>query len=324
MIRGIIGERMDVSQALRVILGVLLLVMSLGYATEDTSQHYENVTMTVSVSNQAPYVSDVTLEEWDSSASDQIDLSAATTKKVWCNATINDESGYGDIDTSTLNVTIWHNTNNSGSNDNNNHYENGSASESADACDWTEGINSTSSEIACAFDVQYYADSGTWTCTVNIKDSTGPVGTNETDTATVNTFLGIHVYNDTLDFGTVQLGQNSTTPLYTTVQNTCNQVIDLKIWEANWSGNLTCDGSGSKNISTQNYLSYNFTEQDPSLETSSHLQPSGSAPQDEVGLNWVQSDGTNSTNNTYWKLMVPRVGVSGTCVGIIQYQAMAT
>ena len=81
-----------------VVLGVIFVLLAVaitGFATTTT---------TTTVSNSPPTVSNIILDDPTLTPSNQIDLSAGTTRIVYCNATIEDTNGYNDIQNATAYV----------------------------------------------------------------------------------------------------------------------------------------------------------------------------------------------------------------------------
>ncbi len=279
----------------------------LGFTTYSATGEEAYVPLNTTINNQAPSVSSVVFEDDDAVPSQEIDLTADDYKLVWCNATVTDNNGYQHVNN--VNATLFKSSANPyDSDDNNTHYTNAS-------CELSGG-SSTTVDAHCSFRVWYYANPGSWNCSISAWDQGGSYG-NSTANTTVNEFLGLTIFNSTLDFGTLNMGDNSTAKIIS-AKNTCNQQVDIKLWEGNWSGNLTCDSPSTRNISTDTHLAYNLSTVF-SVDNSSRLQGS-STTFSEFDLPYTTVEGTNSTKTLYFRLFVPRTGITGSCRGVLSFQ----
>ncbi|MHA1289008.1 MAG: hypothetical protein ACTSPB_16590 [Candidatus Thorarchaeota archaeon] len=320
---------MKASQFGTAVLGILLLVV-FTVSAANTTQLHENLTMSVTISNLPPNIKFENGGVKDIVGGATIDLNPDTVQVVWCNGTIVDPNGYTDISQSSLNVTFHKASVDSGAaDDNNNHYSNGTGSNSATDCDWSSGSGDSIS-FTCAMEVWYYADGAdSWNCTVSVLDSasTPNTATNSTNIS-INQFLGLDVWNSTISFDASSLGDNATTEM-TIVKNTCNQAIDIQLREANWTdgsnGYMNCSSATASSgwITTNNYVTYNASNYKLRPENSTTL--TGANVKLDVNLPQQTTDGFagNVTAPVYWGLMIPYSGVSGECFGIVEYTAVA-
>ena len=246
------------------------------------------------VSAAAPLVYNITII-------DPINLLEGSTVGVYCNATLSDSDGWGNI--STINSTIWHSSSTEGAaDDNNDHYTNSSCS---------LGTNSSATDVPanCRFDMQYYSNSGNWTCKIRANDGSS-TGTNETNT-TINTLLALSVSN-TINFGAMSLGDTSTdsTENVTSVENTGNTGIDIQL-----SGDAMSCTPGSITASNIKYSTVDNTAY------SSMTALSGTAT--TLDINISQRTDSTTSKNTFWKIDIPTTGVGGSCSSTITFTAIS-
>ncbi len=160
---------------------------------------------------------------------------------------------------------------------------------------------------------------------LNVSDAEGNTG-NNTGKVTINQLISLNVTNTTIPFGSVDLGQESS-QVTTTIRNTGNVDIDIKINESLNGGNMTCSGPGSANINTSadtTGIRYNTTDSFVFDETSWRL----TQDDDTRDVNWAKnndaSDATPPEYNLYWKIKLPGSGISGTCTTITRISATAS
>ncbi|NIO22848.1 MAG: hypothetical protein GTN38_02360 [Candidatus Aenigmarchaeota archaeon] len=222
-------------------------------------------------------------------ATDPVDLNACSTVVIWCNATINDSTGWTDI--VNVNATLWDDSkvDEFDSDDNSNHYTNLSC-----------GLNSGSGSIVqanCTFTVQYYANPAEWTCIVYANDTGGNSTSNSTN-LTVNSLIALNA-ESTIDFQTLSPGATSPDDVNNTVTNCGNVPIDL-----NLSGtNLTNVSATVTNISVGN-VKYNLTDYAQDYTANMSSLNSSSTYTD---FSLVKRTNGVSTNKTYWKIGIPSV-----------------
>ncbi len=241
-------------------------------------------------------------------ATDPVDLSACSTVVIWCNATVSDGDGWEDVDN--VNATLWDDsvTNEGDSDDNSNHYTNYSC---------TLGTNTSLNDVPanCSFTVQYYANPAEWTCKIYANDTSSNVDSNSTADVTVNTLRALDAEN-TINFGSLAPGANSSADINNTITNCGNVAIDL-----NLSGtNLTNASASVTNISVTN-VKYNVTDwnQDYSDNMTSLLYL------DDTRTEFSLAKRTNGESNqtTYWKIGMPASIETLIYTGTITFTAVA-
>jgi hypothetical protein len=159
--------------------------------------------------------------------------------------------------------------------------------------------------------MNYMAIPGTWTANISATDSGSLAGSN-TDPNTVNSLAALDVTDATIDFSTMALGANSTTPTTMTVQNLGNVQIDSIFSGTNYSCAIgTIPATNTKyGLASANY---------DTLTTGLTESP---VTQDGFDLTY-RTGGTNSTKSEYWGILVPTSGVSGTCTNTLTVTAIA-
>ncbi|MHA1287151.1 MAG: hypothetical protein ACTSPB_07060, partial [Candidatus Thorarchaeota archaeon] len=277
------------------------------------SSNNDNVTgnwvYKITAANNAPEVRTVTVDDNKSTPSNELDIYINNSRIVWCNATIYDAQGFGDI--SSVNATLRNVT--SGSNpDNNDHYVNSS-------CGLSAGSGYTK-DAWCKFEVWYYASPGSWNCTIFAWDSSDASGYNQSNT-TLNEALGIRINEESIEFGNLNLGftPSSTDENTTVIRNTGNKKMDISLYESSGPGSLTCSEVG--NIDTTTYVEYSVT-QNFAYGTGNKLQAS-TTTLSTFNLDPRQDDTTDQKKSLYWKIAIPTTGVGGYCDGTVTITAVS-
>jgi hypothetical protein len=246
------------------------------------------------LASSTPIISNVTLNDSDGGA---IQLSVADDMRVWCNASIYDAVGYQDVNASR--AVLYHQTSSYGaSDDRNDHYSNSSC---------TLGVGSGNYiNVSCGFVLYHQALNGTWTCNISANSSAGLNGSNTT-TNTVDQLVALSVLEDSISFGTLQPGANSSSAQSTNISNLGNTLIDIAV---NGSA-MVCNVSGtigatniSYNLSSGNYDSMSAKKLNNTLVTETGF---------DLGIQGIATaDSINSTKLEYWTMKVP-TAVRGTC-----------
>ena len=231
---------------------------------------------------------------------ESINLISGSTKSVVCDAIISDEDGWGDI--SSVNASIWHSSSNEDSEDDeNDHYTNSSC---------LLGVNTSATEVPinCSFDLEYYSNPGTWTCKIRVYDGSSE-GNNQSDT-TVNDLIAINI-PDTIDFGSMDLGETSTNASeeVTSVENYGNIDIDIKL-----SGEDMDCNPGSILVTSIRYSDTDNTAYD--------LMTNLTDTATTLNLNIAQRTGSSSIEDVFWRIRIPDNGVGGTCSNTIIFTAI--
>ena len=273
--------------------------------------------------NSPPNVTLVIVDDSLQTPENEIDLTAATTKKVTCKAVVEEiDTVINQDQIKNASAEFFDNTLSfyGDSDDNNYHYTNNSCYIN------TSYGNENESEIICSFDVWYYANSGEWNCTVKAFDNLSIEGSNS-DTTSINPLLSIGI-ETVVDFGIVDVNKVSSEAIIN-VTNFGNVKINLSLsgyaFEEGDGLAMNCTLGAIKNISID-YEKYNLTASNPgqlSLTEFENLYTNltSNPVVEEFNLNYRQNDTVNkATNETYWRIYVP-TGVAGTCQGNIVFAA---
>jgi len=275
------------------------------------------VTSELEIGFSAPIVESVNIEFGT------ISLTANSTKLVNCSAIIVDYDNETDLDT--VSAVFFDNTESAygDSDDNNEHYTNISCVINSSYGD----INTVA--VSCFYEIQYYANPGTWNCTVDVNDSQDFTGSNS-NTSQIQTLLGISLPSS-IDYGTVDATRASSENR-TNVTNVGNVALNLSLEGyalAPGDGQaMNCTIGNLKNISIM-YEKYNLTESN-SLDTANlsafdvnYSNLTTSAVVKTFNLDYRKNDSdymADAYNTTYWRIYVP-TGVGGTCRGNIVFGA---
>lgn len=300
-------RRPMVGYALLALFGLLgLAPLILSYSI-GPNYHNISVDAIVNVTQSKPEVISVLIND----GSANITLSAGTTKKVICNATIRDYNGGATI--TEVNGTLFFNNTSfeTDADDNNTHYSNTSCT--------SVNANGYYNNFTCVFDVLYYANNGTWVCNVTAKD---PYDFNGDDTGSnFNTtmfdpLLAINVTNP-IDYGDLAVGDTSGI-VDANITNFGNRNINITV---RGYGNESGDGLAMVcefgNITVDNERwSLNATD------VWASMTPLTSAS-DMIGNMTIAqqlNDSDQEWNRTYWRLYVPP-NPFGFCNGTVVFEA---
>ncbi len=275
----------------------------------------------LNVGNVFPEVLIVNITDY---SGQNITLSPDSTKAVYCNGIARDYNN--DTDIMNISAQFFQNTSFWGdSNDNNTHYTNNTCYIDYNATNVDYGDDSSGNYTVnynCSFNVQYYANPGTWNCTVYAFDQ---MNWNETNSTTIGVSELIAIsLPSSIDYGTVNSTYVSNENI-TNVTNVGNVAINLSLqgYAVNiGDGNaMNCSKGNVKNISIM-YEKYNLTGSTASVTglsdfESKYLNLTSSAVVKRFDLQYRQNDAINeAANSTYWRIYVPK-GVAGTCQGNI-------
>jgi len=202
-----------------------------------------------------PEVTTIDLDDDFVTPLDEIDLIAFGTKNVFCNGTVTDEDGGGDV--SVVNATLYDtDASSSGAADSNaTHYTNQSC--------WLSSANGDFRSFECLFRVRYFANNQTWQCNATAYDSLNYQNSSRIN-ATINELIALSV-PATINFGTLAPGATSLVNK-TNITNAGNILIDLNIYgyanDFTTSDNaMNCTTSaGVKNNISLYFLRYNVTD----------------------------------------------------------------
>lgn len=168
------------------------------------------------------------------------------------------------------------------------------------------GFSDTIYDVSHSFDVQYYADPGTWVTTITPVDTTA-AGTSDTSSnVTLNELQALAV-SSTLSYGSVNNGQSSTGDHTITTSNTGNVAIDFDV-----SGtDLTCAALGTIPVGNQEYSLSSFSHGAGTALTTSATEVNADLTAPSAGTVPV-------TDPSYWQIAIPN-GVKGVCSGTITF-----
>ena len=302
---------------LEIILVVLFLFLFLPPKTVFAGFGEDNVTAltNLTVGKAPPVIIQIETEQGS------INLIPNSTKTVNCTVVIEDYDGEGDIANVTAVLFDPLETTYESSDDNNNHYSNNSC-----RIDITYG-DEYQVFAHCLFDLWYYANAGTWNCTVIVSDIT-PYSSNGTNTTQVQPLLALGL-PDILQYGLVNSTYVSNENI-TNVTNFGNVPINLSLSGYGFTENdgnaMNCTLGSIKNISIE-LEKYNLTNSNPGdLSLSEFIANYTNLTLNPItrryDLDFRQEDTVNDAwNHTYWRIYVP-VGVAGTCQGNIIFGAV--
>ncbi len=302
------GERH--STKLIALVYLLLLVVALAMPSVLADGTDDNLTATVTVGNDPPSIGEVTC---NSSSFTPI---AESTILLNCTATVSDPNGYQDL--GGIRAEFYNDSRGDDANYTIHYYN--------DTCSFTQnGTTSTNSTVECLFTIYYHANPADWTMYFNVTDGTGETG-NNTETITIQSLTALNVTHTEINFGSLDLGDTSDHQ-NTTIKNTGNVELDIRINESLNGGNMTCDGIGSDNINTSAVTTgvrYNTTNGFNFDDASWKL----TSENDLIDVNWSKSyDGASSAPpeyNLYWLIKIPSSGISGTCTTTTRISATAS
>ncbi|MEM4711017.1 MAG: hypothetical protein QXL18_03660 [Candidatus Woesearchaeota archaeon] len=295
-----------------VILSLLVILIYTSFADNIVGDNYRNVTVNtrVTISNSNPEVLSVSIYQENDPSLSNITLNAGSLRNITCNASLRDWNGYNDI--TLVNATLWHipTSNFSDPNNNNSHY-------TTTCIDSGNGVNYTVNYL-CIFPVYYYANNGTWNCTVNVRDTYNKVG-NNSNTTYVYPLYALNV-TDGIDYGSVSVDDDSLTR-QANITNFGNMPINVSVegYGAVRGDGLAMNCSISGNISIE-YERFSL------IDTGNWIDkvPLSSIPQLISNLT-IQKQTLPSipmVNTTYWQLRIPP-NPAGNCTGFIIFQAEA-
>lgn len=300
----------DTKHKLALILGFLAIVV---LSSIDFSQIAislpnagdQNVTTKVNVTHAMPEIDNVKVDQ-------NILLNAGTYKTVYCNVSLHDWDGYGDI--ANVNATLW--DNNSAvfddADDNNTHYTNTTCRNASQ--------NGYYVNYTCGFNVWYYANNGTnWICNTTVIDYNNFTD-NEQNTTSIQAYYALNVTSP-IDFGDMVVAEKKNN-VSANITNFGNRMINVSV---SGFGVTPNDGLAMKctirNITLSN-LKYSLNESN--WDAPGAISLTGSAtnitgltvPKRTTGVEW---------NQTYWHLYIPpSENPFGVCNGTVIFTAWST
>jgi hypothetical protein len=292
-----------------VFLEVLLFFLFFSFITEDVFAGFGEGNITVitnlTVGNVFPEILNVTIQEGVS----PIALIPNDTKLIYCIGYLVDYNGEADI--GYVNATFFDNVN----------YTNTS-------CDLDKTYGDAYTALTnCSFEVQYYANTSEWNCSLTSNDSYNWMHRNSNIT-TISPLLALGL-PDMIYYGTVNATYVSDENR-TNVTNYGNVMLNLSLngygFQPDDGNAMNCTLGANKNISIE-YEKYNLTA--ITLGDLGHAEFIGnytnltSAPViKEFNLDFRKNEDINEAwKESYWRVYVP-LGVAGTCQGNIIFSGV--
>jgi len=285
-------------------------VFTLSYSYDS---NYKNVTINakVNITNAPPEVLTVDITEGVDIFAD-ITLLAGRTRTIYCNATIRDWNGHGDINKT--NGTLWDNNNAVQSNplNNNTLYRNTTCAKLSDDGQYI-------GYWQCSFDVLYYANNGSdWRCNITTVDNASFERSNF-NTTILDSLYALNMSSVEIDYGNVAVEGTSENQSINVI-NFGNRAINVSVrgYAITEGDGLAFNCSLSGNISLGNERwSMNASQgwADKSNLTST------SADMGFLVAKQTVAD-TQQINTTYWQLYVPVTNnPAGACSGNVVFEA---
>lgn len=261
----------------------------------------------------APQISNFALNN----AADIVLTEGATTT-VSATGTVTDLNGYSDILFATS--TIYRSSVAGGamcSADTNSCYQVASTSCSFSNC------SGNACTVSCSADIQYYADptdvgstyaTSTWLASIAVEDSTGLRNTDTSLGVDLLTLRALSITTGIIDFGALEVGQNTgTVNATTTSRNTGNVPIDIKVSGTDLTGASTID------VGEQKYATSTFVYSSCSICG----LLTGVATAVNVNVSKPTSTSAPQTQDIYFGIDVPSGKAAGSYSGTNYFDAVA-
>ncbi len=230
----------------------------------------------------------------------------------YVNGTVSDTDGFNDI--LSVSVVFYRSDITNGadcSSDKNNCYR-------PSNCNLSNG-DGNNIDYSCQINVAYFADptdsgnytSETWKVRVRVTDTSLSVDDSNYNNE-LQSMLAIASTPSTINYGSLDLGQTSNS-IRLDVVNSGNVPADSSIFS---SGNMTCT-LGSILVANQKYgrSDVDFTSLEYTLSTTPNYAT--------LSLPAQTDDATVINDELYFRIKAPNVGVSGTCAGTININAIS-
>jgi hypothetical protein len=306
----------------------LLLVIAVLFIAPITAlntigPNYKNVTVrtNLTITHSKPDVLNVTIYEALNMSNKNITITAGSTKKIYCNATVRSWEGFNDI--TLVNATLYHvsTSSHNASDDYNNHYTNSSCILNSSL---TAGAPFTG-WFVCSFDVLYYSNNGTWNCNATVSNSYTSINSNFTGSGYNTTvFYPVYALNvtDGIDYGALAMSQNSA-DIYANLTNLGNMDINVSVegYGARKNDGLAMNCTTNGNITVGNERFSVLSSQSFDLKTPL-VSTSGGVDIPNLTISKQTIDGVLKINATYWQILVdPLNNPAGNCTGNIIFTA---
>lgn len=289
---------------LAALLAIVALVSQFGMGS-GPGPNYRNYTVDtrVNITGSPPVIMDI-------STPATVTLNAGGLTNITCNVSIRDYNGWNDISSGgNVNATFFTApATETSADDNSTHYTNASCART--------GQNGYFSNYTCGFQVNYYANNGSWTCHVRVNDSYG-LTDNATNTSTINALYALNV-TPNIDYGNIVAGEYSNN-ITANITNFGNRPINITVlgYGQTLGDNLSfvCV-EGNLSVDLQHFSvnsTHNWTQKQALNSTYAQINDLTIAK---------AVDAAASFNTTYWELYVdPNQVAAGECNGTIIFQA---
>jgi hypothetical protein len=300
--------------ALLVLISLVVLFTGVSKAANIIGDNYRNVTVRtyVNITNARPEVLAVKVYQETNTSLLNITLSGGSQRQITCNASLRDWNQYGDI--VGVNATLWHSSSTLfAADDNNSHYTNSSCTNAGN------GVNYTVNYL-CTFPVYYYANNGTWNCSVMVIDLGGKTG-NNSNTTVVYPLYALNV-TDGIDYGSVAVEDYSKN-VTANITNFGNMPLNVSVEGYGVTRGdglaMNCSLNGNITVGMERFsvADLNWASKTPLTATSQNITGL------TVSKQTVPS--TLMTNSTYWQLYVNvSNNPAGNCTGFILFSAQTS
>jgi hypothetical protein len=300
-------------ELLLMLLLVAVLFLTISRADNTIGGNYKNITVhtSVNITNTKPEILSLTVYQETNLSAINITLFGGQTRNVTCNASLRDWNGYNDI--VYVNATLFYINNvSNNADDNNTHYTNNNCTNSGN------GVNYTVNYM-CVFPVYYYANNGTWTCNVTVKD-TYNISATRTNTTYIYALYALNVTNG-LDFGSAAV-ETYTNNATANITNFGNSAINVSVEGYGTTRGdglaMSCGINGNITVANERFsitdVTYNSRT---ALSSSAQLLQNLTLPKQTI-------PGTQIVNTTYWQLYIDSTNnPAGNCSGNVIFQAEA-
>jgi len=281
---------------------ILTLYNALFSFSYSVGENYRNVSIDarVNITNAVPMIEAVRVDS-------PVTLNAGSTTLVYCNVSVLDYNGNGDINYTS--AVLYSNASSSpGAADNNNtHYTNTNCTVAAQSGDYKN--------FSCNFTVYYYAVNGSWICNATTYDFHA-FNDSEVNLTTINALLALNV-TSLVDYGNLSVGDTSANQTLD-VTNIGNRDINVSVKGYGLSPNdglaFVCD-QGNISIENEKYsvdIDALYAAKTPLSSTFTNIT--------DLTITKQTDSVVVKTNTTYWQLYVPP-NPFGVCNGTIVFQA---
>lgn len=296
-----VNDKKFVACTLLLLSGLILL----GSLSESYSigPNYHNVSIdvTVNVTNSRP---EVLLVE----PITPVTLTAGSTYAFECNTSLRDYNGGNTIDS--VNASLFHSSSSVfAADDNNSHYTNSSCLQTS--------VSGFYANYTCTFDVYYYANDGTWNCSVFVNDTFGFTN-NGTNTSSIQELYALNV-TPLIDYGDLAVGDTSSNET-ANVTNLGNVLIAVSVY-----GYGATPGDGLAMVCDQNNIS--IANQKYSADIADDFVTKTSLSGSAINIPGFTlakqtTPGSVVTNETYWQVYLSASeNPFGICNGTVVFQA---